>query len=184
MIDLIVGSPDGAVIADFKTAARSSEPLEIFHEIQLTSYAYLFRQLSDQTEAGLEIRQLDQDQDAQGRVPRLPGPHGRPLPPAVRRDPGVSRCPGLRPVQLPAGVPLRDVRLRHGPLPRVVRLNPARSVRSAPPTPHTRLGAGGRRTESDGTRPSPPLSLRYQRPWQAVASKPNSDILGSHATAG
>lgn len=39
VIDLIVGSPDGAVIADFKTAARSSEPLEIFHEIQLTSYA-------------------------------------------------------------------------------------------------------------------------------------------------
>jgi hypothetical protein len=29
IIDLIVGSPDGAVIADFKTAARSSEPLEI-----------------------------------------------------------------------------------------------------------------------------------------------------------
>jgi putative RecB family exonuclease len=58
VIDLIVGSPDGAVIADFKTAARSSEPLEIFHEIQLTSYSYLFRQLSDQTEAGLEIRSL------------------------------------------------------------------------------------------------------------------------------
>ena len=58
IIDLIVGSSDGAVIADFKTAARSSEPLEIFHEIQLTSYAYLFRQLSDQTEAGLEIRSL------------------------------------------------------------------------------------------------------------------------------
>ena len=48
----------GAVIADFKTAARSSEPLEVFHEIQLTSYAYLFRQLSAQTEAGLEIRWL------------------------------------------------------------------------------------------------------------------------------
>ena len=58
VIDLIVGSTDGAVIADFKTAARSTEPLEIFHEIQLTSYAYLFRQLSDQTESGLEIRSL------------------------------------------------------------------------------------------------------------------------------
>ena len=39
IIDLIVGNTDGAVIADFKTSARSSEPLEIFHEIQLTSYA-------------------------------------------------------------------------------------------------------------------------------------------------
>ncbi|MCY2987619.1 MAG: PD-(D/E)XK nuclease family protein [Planctomycetota bacterium] len=58
IIDLIVDNTDGAVIADFKTAARSSEPLEIFHELQLTSYAYLFRQLSDQTEAGLEIRSL------------------------------------------------------------------------------------------------------------------------------
>ena len=58
VIDLIVGGPGGAVIADFKTSARSSEPLEVFHEIQLTSYAYLFRQLSAQTEAGLEIRSL------------------------------------------------------------------------------------------------------------------------------
>jgi hypothetical protein len=58
VIDLIVGSPGGAVIADFKTSARSSEPLEIFHEIQLSSYSYLFRQLSEQTEAGLEIRSL------------------------------------------------------------------------------------------------------------------------------
>ena len=56
IINLIVGSPDGTVIADFKTAARSSEPLEIFRELQLTSYSYLFRQLSDQTEAELEIR--------------------------------------------------------------------------------------------------------------------------------
>jgi hypothetical protein len=58
VIDLIVGSPDGAVIADFKTSARSSEPLEIFHELQLTSYSYLFRQLTAQMEAGLEIRSL------------------------------------------------------------------------------------------------------------------------------
>jgi len=58
IIDLIVGGQDGAVIADFKTSARSSEPLEIFHELQLTSYSYLFRQLSGKTEAGLEIRSL------------------------------------------------------------------------------------------------------------------------------
>jgi len=58
LIALIVGGQDGAVIADFKAAARSSQPLEIFHEIQLASYAYLFRQLADQTDAGLEIRSL------------------------------------------------------------------------------------------------------------------------------
>jgi hypothetical protein len=58
VIDLIVGGQGGAVIADFKTSARSSEPLEVFHEIQLSSYSYLFRQLSGKTEAGLEIRSL------------------------------------------------------------------------------------------------------------------------------
>ena len=58
VIDLIVGGQGGAVIADFKTSARSSEPLEIFHEIQLSSYSYLFRTLADRMEAGLEIRSL------------------------------------------------------------------------------------------------------------------------------
>jgi putative RecB family exonuclease len=58
VIDLIVGGQGGAVIADFKTSARSSEPLEIFHEIQLSAYSYLFRALTDQVEAGLEIRSL------------------------------------------------------------------------------------------------------------------------------
>ncbi|MCY2990791.1 MAG: PD-(D/E)XK nuclease family protein [Planctomycetota bacterium] len=58
VIDLIVDGPGGAVIADFKTSARSREALEVLHEMQLTSYAYLFRQLSAQTEVGLEIRSL------------------------------------------------------------------------------------------------------------------------------
>lgn len=58
VIDLIVGSRDRAVIADFATKARSSEPLEIFNKIQLTSYSYLFWRLSDQTNARLEIRSL------------------------------------------------------------------------------------------------------------------------------
>jgi hypothetical protein len=58
VIDLVLPEADGALIADFKTASRSGPPLEITHEIQLSSYAYLFRQASDQTEAGLEIRSL------------------------------------------------------------------------------------------------------------------------------
>ena len=58
VMDLVLDGPQGPVIADFKTTSRSSEPLEITHEIQLTAYAYLFRQASQRQEAGLEIRSL------------------------------------------------------------------------------------------------------------------------------
>jgi len=58
VMDLVLDGQEGPVIADFKTSARSSEPLEISHEIQLSSYAWLFRQVSDRPEAGLEIRSL------------------------------------------------------------------------------------------------------------------------------
>jgi putative RecB family exonuclease len=58
IVDLVMGGSDGEVICDFKTAARSSTPLEISHEIQLTAYAYLFRQIAEREEAGLEIRSL------------------------------------------------------------------------------------------------------------------------------
>ncbi|MGO8683150.1 MAG: RecB family exonuclease [Thermoleophilia bacterium] len=58
VMDLILDAQKGPTIIDFKTSSRSSEPLEITHEIQLTSYAYLFRQVSEQSEAGLEIRSL------------------------------------------------------------------------------------------------------------------------------
>ena len=50
--------PPGPVIVDFKTAASSSPPLEISHEIQLGCYAQLFRSLSGQSESALEIRTL------------------------------------------------------------------------------------------------------------------------------
>lgn len=56
--DLVLDDPVGPLIADFKTSARSAEPLEILHEIQLTSYAYLFRHCAQKQEAGLEIRSL------------------------------------------------------------------------------------------------------------------------------
>ena len=58
IVDLVLDGNDGPLIADFKTSARSGEPLEIFHEIQLSSYAYLFRRVAQRPEAGLEIRSL------------------------------------------------------------------------------------------------------------------------------
>ena len=48
----------GPVVCDFKTSARSGSPVEIMHEVQLTAYAFLFRQLAGEIEAGLEIRSL------------------------------------------------------------------------------------------------------------------------------
>ena len=58
VIDLVLEGENGPVIADFKTAARSSEPMEILHEIQLSSYAWLYRQVAARKEAGIEIRSL------------------------------------------------------------------------------------------------------------------------------
>jgi putative RecB family exonuclease len=58
VLDLVLESDGGPIITDFKTAARSSEPMEITHEIQLSCYAYLFRQASRWPESRLEIRSL------------------------------------------------------------------------------------------------------------------------------
>ena len=58
IIDLVLDGEAGPLIADFKTAARSSEPMEISNEIQLSSYAWLHRQIAGQREGGLEIRSL------------------------------------------------------------------------------------------------------------------------------
>ena len=58
VVDLVLESQDGPLICDFKTAARSSEPMEISHEIQLSCYAWLYRQITGRQEAGLEIRSL------------------------------------------------------------------------------------------------------------------------------
>mgnify|MGYP005843206797 FL=1 len=58
IVDLVVDDRAGPLIVDFKTAAKSSPPFEITHEIQLSSYAYLFRQATGDEEGGLEIRSL------------------------------------------------------------------------------------------------------------------------------
>jgi len=49
---------NGPSIVDYKTAARYSAQAEIHHELQLTSYAYLFRDAHRVLEASLEIRLL------------------------------------------------------------------------------------------------------------------------------
>lgn len=58
VMDLVLDEDAGPLIADFKTAAKSSEPAEITHEIQLSCYSYLFRRSSPLPECGLEIRSL------------------------------------------------------------------------------------------------------------------------------
>ena len=55
--DLVIDD-NGPTIVDFKTASKSSQPAEISHEIQLTSYSYLFRRLTGEKESGLQIRSL------------------------------------------------------------------------------------------------------------------------------
>jgi len=57
-VDLILETPTGMTIVDFKTAARSSAPLEISHEVQLSCYAYAFRHVFGATERELQIRSL------------------------------------------------------------------------------------------------------------------------------
>ncbi len=58
IIDLVLPEADGSTIADFKTSARGGAPLEITHEVQLSSYSYLFRHHAAEPEGALEIRSL------------------------------------------------------------------------------------------------------------------------------
>ena len=58
IVDLIVPGDDGAVVVDFKTAAKSGPPTEKVHEVQLSGYSYLYRAATQQIESGLQIRSL------------------------------------------------------------------------------------------------------------------------------
>jgi putative RecB family exonuclease len=58
IVDLILDGRYGATIIDFKTAANASSPVEISHELQLTSYSYLWRTATGQEEIQLQIRSL------------------------------------------------------------------------------------------------------------------------------
>jgi len=70
VVDLVVDDRDGPRIIDFKTAARSAPPHETLHEIQLSSYAYLFRRSTGNEEGGLEIRSL-----IKTRTPKIESHH-------------------------------------------------------------------------------------------------------------
>ncbi len=58
IVDLVLDDVDGPVVRDFKTSSRSAPPFEVTHEVQLTSYAYLFRRSTGLEEVGLEIHSL------------------------------------------------------------------------------------------------------------------------------
>ena len=58
IVDLILDGHEGPTVIDFKTSSRSTEPLEITHEIQLSAYSYLLRHVEQRQEGGLEIRSL------------------------------------------------------------------------------------------------------------------------------
>jgi len=58
IVDLVLDDADGPVVRDFKTSSRSAPPFEVTHEVQLTSYSYLFRRSTGLEEVGLEIHSL------------------------------------------------------------------------------------------------------------------------------
>ena len=57
IIDLVTEEESGYVITDFKTASTSSL-CEMQHELQLTAYSYLVRNIIEEDEARCEVRQL------------------------------------------------------------------------------------------------------------------------------
>jgi hypothetical protein len=71
-VDLILDNNDGPVIIDFKTSARSAPPFEITHEIQLSAYAWLYRQLTGSRESELQIRSLIKTKTPKIEVHRYP----------------------------------------------------------------------------------------------------------------
>jgi putative RecB family exonuclease len=58
IVDLVLDDGAGPTIIDFKTANRGGDVNELLHEVQLTSYAYLYRDVANRREAALEIRNL------------------------------------------------------------------------------------------------------------------------------
>jgi len=58
VLDLVLPSRNGPLVVDYKTSGRSAPPLEILHEVQLSSYSYLLREATGQVESSLEIRSL------------------------------------------------------------------------------------------------------------------------------
>lgn len=71
IVDLILQEECGHVIVDFKTSATSSL-CALQHELQLTSYAYLFRTATEQHELRSEIRQLVKTKTPKIQTHRFP----------------------------------------------------------------------------------------------------------------
>lgn len=72
ILDLVLDTEEGPVVVDFKTAARAGAPLEIAHEVPLTSHSYLVRRTTCREEAGLEIRSLIKTRQPKVEVHRYP----------------------------------------------------------------------------------------------------------------
>jgi hypothetical protein len=65
VVDLVLREGDDNVLVDFKTSSTSS-CCALQHEIQLSAYAYLFSEATQQEETRLELRQL-----IKTKVPRV-----------------------------------------------------------------------------------------------------------------
>ena len=84
IVDLVLQEECGHAIVDFKTASSSSL-CELQHELQLTAYAYCFRETTGQDELRCEVRQLVKTKTPKVNVYRFP----------TRSDEHFSRFFGL-----------------------------------------------------------------------------------------
>jgi len=71
IIDLVHEDEQGYIITDFKTTSSSSI-CEMQHELQLTAYSYLLRNIIEQEELRCEIRQLVKTKTPKVNVYRFP----------------------------------------------------------------------------------------------------------------
>jgi putative RecB family exonuclease len=72
ILDLLLPGEAGSVICDFKTSARSTAPLELAHEVQLSCYAYLLRRIGAGMESELQIRSLIKTKSPRVEIHRFP----------------------------------------------------------------------------------------------------------------
>jgi ATP-dependent exoDNAse (exonuclease V) beta subunit len=58
IVDLLLETKNGITLVDFKTSASATAMCELQHELQLTAYSYIVREVFGCAEEALEIRQL------------------------------------------------------------------------------------------------------------------------------
>jgi len=71
VLDLVLNEECGQVIVDFKTSSTASVS-DLAHELQLTAYAYLFREATEGEELRSEIRQLIKTKTPKVQTHRFP----------------------------------------------------------------------------------------------------------------